>query len=241
MEELNPIYKRIKDLCELNGVKVTVLCKEVTGSPGNLSTWKKGNIRSEWLAMIAERFGKTADYILTGVIPEKGLQKSERIGKFVTGLFHCMKFVYKYEVSIENQLMPEVCTIKIKELSNATGISVKRLQVFAEIGLGKLQSVHGQDLPSLHEFEVLKRCGKIDTSNEGYKNVVALDKLLRVEAKMIGDVLETLESDGPLLNIPKELEGVRLAAHGGEDDWTQDEIERIAEFARFVKSQRKDG
>ncbi len=42
------------------------------------------------------------------------------------------------------------------------------------------------------------------------------------------------------LNIPSQLEGVHVAFNRGEfEDLTQEEVDRIAEFAQFVKSQRK--
>jgi len=44
---------------------------------------------------------------------------------------------------------------------------------------------------------------------------------------------------GPLLSIPDILKGAKIAAHNGEDDWTQEEIDKLAEFAAFIKSQRR--
>ena len=41
------------------------------------------------------------------------------------------------------------------------------------------------------------------------------------------------------LIIPDILKGAKVAAHDGEDDWTQEEIDKLAEFAAFIKSQRK--
>lgn len=52
------------------------------------------------------------------------------------------------------------------------------------------------------------------------------------------------KSDNPTLPelvIPEELKGVKIAFHRGEfEDLTQDEINRIAEFAKFIKTQRKE-
>jgi len=43
------------------------------------------------------------------------------------------------------------------------------------------------------------------------------------------------------LVIPDILEGAKVAFHQGEfEDLTQDEVNRLAEFASFIKSQRKD-
>ena len=56
------------------------------------------------------------------------------------------------------------------------------------------------------------------------------------------DAPETQKSapDGAL-EIPDILNDVQVAFHGGEyDDLTQDEIDKIAVYAKFVKSQRNE-
>jgi transcriptional regulator with XRE-family HTH domain len=58
------IYERIKSLCNANGTSPTALCERLTGSKGNLPTWKKGNIRSEYLVTIAKEFNVSTDYLL---------------------------------------------------------------------------------------------------------------------------------------------------------------------------------
>jgi len=58
------MYERLENLCEKNGISITKLCVEITGSKGNLSTWKKGNINSESLRKIADYFDVSADYLL---------------------------------------------------------------------------------------------------------------------------------------------------------------------------------
>ncbi|MBD5142836.1 MAG: helix-turn-helix transcriptional regulator [Ruminococcus sp.] len=58
------MYERLKKLCELKGISITALCLKITGSRGNLSTWKKGNINSNYLKKISDYFGVSADYIL---------------------------------------------------------------------------------------------------------------------------------------------------------------------------------
>ena len=39
------MYELIKSLCIKNGISITYLCEHVTGSKGNLQTWKKDNIK----------------------------------------------------------------------------------------------------------------------------------------------------------------------------------------------------
>ena len=58
------MFERIRNLCMENGLTVTELCKQVTGSSGNLPTWKKGNIKSESLCKIADYFNVSVDYLL---------------------------------------------------------------------------------------------------------------------------------------------------------------------------------
>lgn len=54
----------IKNLCLENGTNVTTLCKQITGSSGNLPTWNKGNIRNDYLVKIADYFNVSTDYLL---------------------------------------------------------------------------------------------------------------------------------------------------------------------------------
>lgn len=47
------------------------------------------------------------------------------------------------------------------------------------------------------------------------------------------------EPAGAELIVPEELKNVRVAFHRGEfEDLTQDEVDKLAEFARFIKTQR---
>ena len=58
------MFEIMEKLCKENGISITALCVQLTGSKGNLATWKKGNIRSEQLSQIADYFGVTTDYLL---------------------------------------------------------------------------------------------------------------------------------------------------------------------------------
>ncbi len=58
------MYELIKSLCNENGISITYLCEQITGSKGNLQTWKKDNIRSATLKKIAEYFDVSTDYLL---------------------------------------------------------------------------------------------------------------------------------------------------------------------------------
>lgn len=58
------MYERLSKLCDKNGISMTKLCTLVTGSNGNLNTWKKGYMRSDYLAKCADILNVTTDYIL---------------------------------------------------------------------------------------------------------------------------------------------------------------------------------
>jgi len=58
------IYEKIDELCKKNGTNITTLCKEITNSGGNLSTWKKDNIKPMWLIPICKKFKVSSDYLL---------------------------------------------------------------------------------------------------------------------------------------------------------------------------------
>ena len=58
------MYELLLKLCQSKGITITNLCIEVTGSPGNSSTWKKGNINPTSLTKIADYFNVSTDYLL---------------------------------------------------------------------------------------------------------------------------------------------------------------------------------
>ncbi len=60
------MYERVKLLCKQNNITITSLCIEITGSSGNLSTWKKNNFKSDSISKICIKFGVSADYLLFG-------------------------------------------------------------------------------------------------------------------------------------------------------------------------------
>ena len=58
------IIEKLEALCSQNGTTLTALCKEITGSSGNLPTWKKDKIRPEWLKKICLKFNISSDFLL---------------------------------------------------------------------------------------------------------------------------------------------------------------------------------
>ena len=63
-EEYHPIYYNLEKLCEKHGEGVSSVCEEITGSRGNLSTWKKGKINPTWLIALSNKFGVSTDFIV---------------------------------------------------------------------------------------------------------------------------------------------------------------------------------
>lgn len=58
------MYNILEQLCNERGITITKLCVQVTGSSGNLSTWKKGYMRSDYLKKAAEILNVSTDYLL---------------------------------------------------------------------------------------------------------------------------------------------------------------------------------
>lgn len=70
------------------------------------------------------------------------------------------------------------------------------------------------------------------------KNLKRLAELLSCSTDyLLGKVDTTNQSD---LFIPDDLKDVQIAFNRGEfEDLTQDEVDRVAEFAKFIRTQRK--
>lgn len=80
------MYDRLKRLCDERGTTVTKLCEIVTGSSGNLATWKKGYMRSDYLLKVAQYFGVSVDYLLGYTPNEQSDGKTEKLLTFASKL-----------------------------------------------------------------------------------------------------------------------------------------------------------
>lgn len=69
------MYEKLKHLCQENNVSISNLCMEVTGSTGNLATWKKDYMRSDYLQKVAQNLGVSTDYLL-GLTDDKNGQNN---------------------------------------------------------------------------------------------------------------------------------------------------------------------
>ena len=77
------IKERFKELCKKNGISMKALEKELGLGIGYISKLGKSTPNAKYLQKIADRFGVTTDYIMTGI--EKSLD--EKYGDEMTHLY----------------------------------------------------------------------------------------------------------------------------------------------------------
>jgi len=117
-----------------------------------------------------------------------------------------------------------------------------------DVILALIKERHGSDAEFEKAFGLKEKTidsWKRKNSQAYYKKLPDLCKYFNVSSDFLlglSDIRQPIHTeeiqDAPLLNIPPVLEDVKLAAHGGEGDWTQGEIDKIEEFALFVRGQR---
>ena len=100
------LFNRIKKLCEENNTSITKLCVIVTGSSGNLNTWKKGYMRTDYLQKIAEYFNVTTDYLITGQEKSSSSYLTENEQKIID-VFKNLNNTQQGEIIGRAQLMAE--------------------------------------------------------------------------------------------------------------------------------------
>ena len=100
------MFNRIKKLCEENNTSITKLCVIVTGSSGNLNTWKKGYMRTDYLQKIAEYFNVTTDYLITGQEKSSSSYLTENEQKIID-VFKNLNNTQQGEIIGRAQLMAE--------------------------------------------------------------------------------------------------------------------------------------
>ena len=70
MKENLKVYERIIDLCHQRNISVRALERDLGFSNGQIKLMRDSKISSERLLAIAEYFGTTMEYLLTGVEPK---------------------------------------------------------------------------------------------------------------------------------------------------------------------------
>ena len=100
------LFNRIKKLCEENNTSITKLCVIVTGSSGNLNTWKKGYMRTDYLQKIAEYFNVTTDYLITGQEKSPSSYLTENEQKMIN-IFRSLTQIQQGEIIGRAKVMAE--------------------------------------------------------------------------------------------------------------------------------------
>ena len=96
---------------------------------------------------------------------------------------------------------------------------------------------------SVNEVLIESGAGKNLLANMRQNKSPSIDRLTKL-ANYIGvsiDYLLTGKTDDPNpkpLVIPDVLKNVKVAASGGEGDWTQEEVDEISKFAEFLRLKR---
>lgn len=72
------MFERIENLCKNHNTTITALCKEITGSSGNLPTWKKENFKNDSISKICIKFNVSADYLIFGKENQNNLSPDQQ-------------------------------------------------------------------------------------------------------------------------------------------------------------------
>ena len=132
------MYKKLQNLCSQKGTNISTLCREVTGSPGNLATWKKGYMRSDYLAKAADILDCTTDYLLDReqsnvtntcitLSEQKLLNKYHNLDEHGKRIIdYCLNEEYdRCTVVQTEQCKPDIISIKLAHLPASAGTGVE--------------------------------------------------------------------------------------------------------------------
>ena len=98
------IVDRIRTLCEENGITINKLEKETGIGRGNVARWDKHRPNIDNLQKVADHFGVSADYILTG-----NENKPTQEGELTEAQREAMELIMKMS---DQQLRVFVATLK---------------------------------------------------------------------------------------------------------------------------------
>ena len=117
-------------------------------------------------------------------------------------------------------------------MSKQFGFRIRGLRV--SFGLTQAQLAE-----KVNKAESTVRMWELGKSEPDNSTLILLAKIFNKPTDFILGVTD--EAAPPNLIIPEELHDVQIALHRGEfEDLNQYEIDKLAEFARFLKSQRKE-
>ena len=196
----SPVFERIKGLCENVGLSVTSLILEITGSTGNLPTWKKGHVRADYLSAICAKFDVSAEYLLTGKknndLPATG-QVENSMGYAAMSNRRINKDLAKQalEICLENaEVIPSPGPMarsefdvsseepNIMEFSANTKISYMRIVGFINVALS-FEELDDEHYPTLNEMESMYIISDVREDSE---NITRWENAKKTVERFIG-------------------------------------------------------
>ena len=124
-------------------------------------------------------------------------------------------------------MIPEDIAKKIQLLANKKNIKVSHILASCDLDKSVVNSMLNGSMPSIDK--IIKIADFFGTS---------IDELVEREPYAEPDFPHEKKSEPAELIIPVIMKGVPIAANNGAEDWTQDELNKIAEYMEFVKSKR---
>ena len=212
------MVERVLQLIEERGITAYKLTTDLGLRTGAVTEWRQGKSKpsTDAIIKIAKYFDVPTDHLLLGDEARFRGGATMRLDK---------TFVKKSLGSI-------ILELGEAPLSETLGVTIEELNNHWRDGnrwsLDDLLKIHGlyqsqsKSVPSHFRDLLVEASGSI-------KSFLFRGSDLEVEVEAV--------NDSSLLIIPDELSGVKVAAYGGSD-WTQDEVDKIAEFARFVRGQQ---
>ena len=149
---MNEIYARITDLCKQRGITGFRLCKEVGLQPSLLTDLKAGrqsSISYKKAAIIADYFGVSVDYLLSGK-EDKGLYRNIEMLCLERGITVTKLCV---EANVSRSSITDLKMGRIKDLSRETA---KKIADYLGVTIAELYEEEPQSLP----ITMIARAGK---------------------------------------------------------------------------------
>lgn len=130
------MYNKLQKLCNIRGTTPTALCKQVTGSGGNLATWKKGYMRSDYLSKVADILHCSTDYLLDRENGDADIcitsSESKHLSKYrcldehgKRIIDYCLNEEYDRCTAVEEIGKPETIMIKFAYLPASAGTGLE--------------------------------------------------------------------------------------------------------------------
>jgi transcriptional regulator with XRE-family HTH domain len=144
-------------------------------------------------------------------------------------------------LGVRLRLSREARKMQQKDVCEALKISSSRYSQY-ETGKRTPDNLTLTSLADLYGVSIDYLLGRVNNPDEMFLVVIEGEPIATIETYPTADRQSSASKSNskPLLVIPEELQGAQVAFHLGDiEDLTQDEIEKVAAFIRFVKSERK--